>query len=152
MGLRSFGAQEVQGEFESFDFTAPSLLVRAAPAGEEVFFEFVEPGQHFRVDRQHRATDACEFMSAPGAVGASARAQLDAALVEMLLEFQPFVIGGLAILVGGPLGSAALDELLVVGDDVVVEDRDVAARSPGIRCSSGPPIEAAQSCCGCLET
>jgi hypothetical protein len=45
----------------------------------------------------------------------------------VLLELGPFLVGGRAVLLGGPKLAAAVEELLVVAHDVVVEHGDVAA-------------------------
>jgi hypothetical protein len=56
LGLGAFAPQE--GEVEAFDLTFPSFFLGAAAAGDEVFFEFAEPGQHRGVDAEHGAADA----------------------------------------------------------------------------------------------
>src|SRR5205823_14257360 len=52
---------------------------------------------------------------------------LDLALVEVLLEFQPLGCGSVAVLFGGADGAPAGEESCVVPDDVLVEHGDVAA-------------------------
>ncbi|MFF2431192.1 hypothetical protein [Streptomyces mirabilis] len=116
-----------KGEVESFDLTAPAFVDRALAAGQQVGLQLVEPGQHPGVDRQHRASDTGELMRAGRAVRASAGAEFDLALVEVLLEVTPLLVSGSAVLRRGPLGPATVEEFGVVGDDVLVEDCDVAA-------------------------
>ncbi len=60
-------------------------------------------------------------------VGASAAAELDLALVEVLLELLPFGVGRRPVLLVRPQASAPVEEGLVVADEVLLEDRDVAA-------------------------
>ena len=62
-------------------------------------------------------------MLAGRSVGAAAGAELDPALVEMLLEFGHLRLGGCAVLASRALGPAPVEELLVVADYVLVEDR-----------------------------
>ncbi|MGW6971540.1 hypothetical protein [Streptomyces sp. NPDC054952] len=76
------------------------------------------------------------FVLAGGSTGASAGAEFDSALVEVLVELRPFRLGRPAVLARGPLRSLTVGELLVVAHHVVVEDRDVAA--------SGLDIEVAE--------
>jgi hypothetical protein len=59
---------------------------------------------------------------APGSVRPGAVAELDFAPVEVLLEFQPFAVGGSPVFIGRAPGSPTVQEALVVADDVVVED------------------------------
>ncbi|MBW8089313.1 hypothetical protein IGW14_15120 [Streptomyces hygroscopicus subsp. hygroscopicus] len=53
-------------------------------------------------------------------------AEFDLAFVEVLLELGPLLGGDIAVLVLGTQVSAMVQELLVVLDDVLGEDRDVA--------------------------
>ncbi|MGW6143128.1 hypothetical protein ACWFRM_32485 [Streptomyces sp. NPDC055144] len=52
-------------------------------------------------------------------------AELDLALVEVLLELPPFFGRDVDVLAFGTEGSAVVEELLVVLDDALGEDRDV---------------------------
>ncbi|MDJ0346558.1 hypothetical protein QMK19_33200 [Streptomyces sp. H10-C2] len=126
--LFALAAQEGEGEVEAVDFPSPVFGDGAFAAGEEVFLQFVQAGQHLRVDAQHGGSGcrACSCWQG-SSVGASAGAEFDATLVEVLVELRPFRLGRLAVLALGPLGPSAVEELLVVADDVVVEDGDVAA-------------------------
>ncbi|GAA5129328.1 hypothetical protein [Pseudonocardia adelaidensis] len=76
------------------------------------------------------------LVRARGAVGTAAGAKLDAALVEVLFELGHPHRGGCAVLAGWSLGAAAVEELLVVADDVFLEHRDVAAVVWTFRCPS----------------
>ncbi|MGW7574373.1 hypothetical protein [Streptomyces sp. NPDC054765] len=62
------------------------------------------------------------FVLARGSVGAAAGAQGDLAQLEALLEVAPLLLGGLPVLLGGPLGPAAVEEAAVGPDQVVLED------------------------------
>ena len=66
-------------------------------------------------------------MPAGGSVGAAAAAELDLALVKVLLEVGPLVAGGLPVLALGAHRPAPFQEFLVVADDVFLEHGDVAA-------------------------
>ena len=82
------------------------------------------------------------------AVGAPAGADFDAPPAEVLVEIAPFPVGRLAVFLAGPRGPAAGEELVVGGDDVFVEDRDVAACGPDVEVAEqgrpdvdGQPVE-----------
>ena len=62
------------------------------------------------------------FVCTRCAVGTSARPQLDASIVEVLLKFAPLVAGGSSVFAVGSSGPAMFEELLVVGDHVFGED------------------------------
>jgi hypothetical protein len=47
LALPSTPAQELQGQLQALDLAAPALVDCALPAGQQVGFELVEPGQHF---------------------------------------------------------------------------------------------------------
>ena len=64
-------------------------------------------------------------MPAGAAVGAAAGAERDLAQFEVLLEFLPFLIGGLAVFGCGAGGSPLAEECLVGADQVVLEDGEV---------------------------
>lgn len=66
-------------------------------------------------------------MSARSAVRTAAGTQFDPALVEVVLELIPLTGDGFAIFPCGAFGSAAGEELLVLGDDVFREDGDITA-------------------------
>ncbi|WP_221305074.1 hypothetical protein [Streptomyces sp. Ag109_O5-1] len=67
------------------------------------------------------------FVLAGGAVGASACAEFDLALVEVLFELVPLVAGDVAVFVVGTELAAFVEMGEVVADDVFVEHGDVAA-------------------------
>jgi hypothetical protein len=58
------------------------------------------------------------FVLAGRPIGAATGAELDAALVEVLVEVGPFLRGGLAVFVGRAFGASSGEELLVGVDDV----------------------------------
>ncbi|WP_181725389.1 hypothetical protein [Nocardia gipuzkoensis] len=66
------------------------------------------------------------FVLAAGAVGAGASAEFDLAFVEVFDEVVPLGVGDVAVLLGGPQFASFLEVGLVVADDIVVEDGDVA--------------------------
>jgi hypothetical protein len=67
------------------------------------------------------------LVGAGGSVGTAAGTEFDAALVEVLMEVGPLLRGGVPVLLFWPFGPAPGEELVVVADHVLVEDRDVAA-------------------------
>jgi hypothetical protein len=75
------------------------------------------------------------FLLAGGAVGASAGAKFDLSAVEVLLELVPFLVRRVAVFNLGPNLAAAVQMLLAVAYDVLVEDRVTAG---------GLDVEAAQ--------
>lgn len=73
------------------------------------------------------------FVLAAGAVGASAATEFELASSEVVEELVPFVIGGLAIFLGRPGGSATGEERSVVINDVLIIDSNVGlGRSQGL--------------------
>jgi hypothetical protein len=66
------------------------------------------------------------FVLARGPVGAGASAQFDLALVEVFLESEPLGLGDFPVLIGGAGLATPVQECLVMADDVLVEDGDVA--------------------------
>jgi hypothetical protein len=58
-GLLAFASEEVERQFDSFDFALPVLGDGPPAAGQEVRLDLVEAGQHLGVDAEHRAADAC---------------------------------------------------------------------------------------------
>lgn len=121
----SFLAEERQGEVDAFDFTEPALGLGSDPAGQKVALDLVKAGQHLRINADHGASQASVLMLARSRVGPGAPAQFDFALVEVLLEPEPFDAGHGAVLVGRARLAAA-EVCLVVADEVLVEYRDIA--------------------------
>lgn len=62
--LSSFAVQEGQSEVESFDLTSPSFSDRALATSKQAGFQFVEAGQHRRVDAEHGTADTGVLMGA----------------------------------------------------------------------------------------
>jgi hypothetical protein len=62
------------------------------------------------------------FVLAGRPIGAATGAELDAALVEVLVEAGPFLRGGLVAFVGRAFGASSGEELLVGADDVCGKD------------------------------
>jgi hypothetical protein len=77
------------------------------------------------IDAQHKAADAGVLVDAGGVVGPAAGAELKFAQLEVVLEFGPFLVGGLAVFSGGPQGPPLVDEGPVGADQVVLEHRQV---------------------------
>jgi hypothetical protein len=117
--------EEGEGEVESFDFSEPALVCGSAAAAQKVVFDLVEAGQHLRVNGEHGATQTRMLMLARGPVGACAASQFDFALVEVLLETEPFGFGDRPVLVRRPGLAAPVEKALVVPDHVLVEYGDV---------------------------
>jgi hypothetical protein len=65
------------------------------------------------------------LMLAWGRVRAGAAAQFDLALVEVFLEPDPLGFGSRTVLVDRTALAAAIEESLVMVDDVFVEHRDI---------------------------
>jgi hypothetical protein len=62
-------------------------------------------------------------------VWASAGAEFDLALVEMLLELCPFFVGRRAVFFGRAHRAAPVEKFLHMPDNIVFEHRDVSLRS-----------------------
>ena len=122
LGVRSLVPQEGQREVESLDLTAPSLGLGAFPAGEQVGFDLIQPGQHLGVYLQDGASDAGEFVLAGGAVGAAAGTEFHLALVEVVLELGPLCVGGRPVFIGRAQLASPVEECLVVAYELFVED------------------------------
>lgn len=126
LSFLALGAKEGEREVDALDLAEPILLVGPPKAREEVGFEFFEAVEHLRVDVEHRASDAGMFVLAGGTVGAPAGAEFDLSAVEVLLELVPFLVRRVAVLALRPDLTTVVEKVLVVADDVLVEDRDVA--------------------------
>jgi hypothetical protein len=61
-----------------------------------------QPPSLLRVNSQHRTTDARVLVLAGRSVGASAGAQFELALVEVLLELAPLLLGRFTVFLGRP--------------------------------------------------
>ncbi len=127
-GYPALVVKECQGEVDALDLPEPALRFRPCPACEQVGLELTESLNHFRVEPEHRAPDACVLVRARRAVWPAAVSELDLAFVEGLFELCPFLAGRGPVLLGGAKGSPSGEVRLVVADDVFLEDRDVAAR------------------------
>ena len=126
-GLFSLAAKVAEREVEPFDIGKPAFLVGPAAAGDEVRFELVEAADHSRADVEHRAADAGMLVHARRSVRACAAAEFHLALVEVLLELVPFGVGRGPVLLAWSQAPATVEEGLVVADEILPEDRDVAA-------------------------
>ncbi|MGW8353312.1 hypothetical protein [Streptomyces wedmorensis] len=103
---------------------ATAQATKAPPRRGSIFGLMLSIGQRMQM---------CSWVH--GAVGAAAGAELDAPLVEVVLEVVPLLRGQVAGFGLRPCGSAAGEELLVFSDHVLVEDRDVAAGGSDIEMS-----------------
>ncbi|MFE9804807.1 hypothetical protein ACWC98_35620 [Streptomyces goshikiensis] len=66
------------------------------------------------------------FVLAGGAIGTSACAEFDLALVEVPFELVPLVAGDVAVFVVGAELASCVEAGEVVADEVFIEDGDVA--------------------------
>ena len=89
----------------SLDLRRANLRDRASASTDRVDFGFVAARQHLWIDREHWAPDAGVFVCTRCAVGTSARPQLDASIVEVLLKFAPLVAGGSSVFAVGSSGT-----------------------------------------------
>jgi hypothetical protein len=67
-------------------------------------------------------------MLARGSIWPHAATQLNLSPIEVFLEFPPFLLGDVPVLVVRAGAAAPFQVFLVVADDVLVEHSDVAAR------------------------
>jgi hypothetical protein len=64
---------------------------------------------------------------ARGSVWARAAAQLNLSTVEMFFKLSPFLLGDISVLVVGAGVAAPCEVFLIVVDDILVKDGDVAS-------------------------
>src|SRR6266487_2505165 len=129
----SVGAGELafsgfQADFKALDFAEPAVHPRFGDALVQVADDLGKAGPLVRRDAEHCASKASVFMLARYPVRAAAGAQRDLAHLEVLLEFLPFLVGGLAVFSGGPGGPPLVEECAVGADQVVLEDGHVRFR------------------------
>ena len=137
LSLFAFLPEECEREVDALDLTEPAFPHPAAFAEQQVFFEFVETGQHLRVNLENGAPKASVFMRTGRAIRSAAVAELDLSLVEVFLKFTPLGVAGRPVFVVGSQVTPSGEMGLVVADQVFLEDRDIAA--------SGSEIEMALS-------
>jgi len=65
----AFVAQALDGAVDPFDLAQPALSCGAFPPGLQIGFQFIEAGQHFRVDVELCAPQASVLMLATRPVG-----------------------------------------------------------------------------------
>lgn len=87
--LVPFLAEEGQGEVDAFYLTEPAFVFGAITAGQEVVFDFIEAGQHLRIDVDHGASQAGRPHAGKRWRRSGASSQLDFALVEVIFEAEP---------------------------------------------------------------
>ncbi|WP_435286432.1 hypothetical protein [Streptomyces bacillaris] len=121
VGVLALGAQELEGEVEPFDLSAPGFGLRAYATTDEIGFEVVKPTEHLRAHLEHGASNAGGFVLAGGAVGAPACAEFALALVEVIVELIPLVAADVAVLVVGAELAPFVEVGEVVAYDVFVE-------------------------------
>lgn len=115
--------QASKGAVDPLDLSQPALGSGACSPLFQVGFQFIEPGQHLGIHVQLRAPQASVLVLATRPVRATAGAQLHLALVEMFLEFLPFLLAGRTVLFLGAHGPPPDQEVLDVPDNVLLEDR-----------------------------
>ncbi|MFD7498715.1 hypothetical protein ACFV8T_41600 [Streptomyces sp. NPDC059832] len=84
-----------------------------------VRLDLQQPGDLGQVKAKHRAADARMLVLAWGSVGPVAGAQGDLAEAEVVAEVGPFGVGRLSVLFAGTCGSALVNEVSVVADDLL---------------------------------
>ena len=126
LGLLALLPEEGEREVDTLDFTEPALVRGASPPQGQILLKLVEAGQHLRVNLKDGTPDARVLVRTTSSVGPPAVAEFDLALVEVLLELAPLRVAGRAVLVVGPQRAAAGKVGLVVADEVLFEDRDIA--------------------------
>lgn len=102
LGFFAFALEEVEREVDPLDLPEPALSFGARSSSEEIGLYLLQSIEHLGVDAEHRAPDAGVLVTAWGRVGASAIAQFELALVEVLLEFGPLGVGDWPVFLLGP--------------------------------------------------
>ena len=111
-----------QADLKALDFAEPAVHPCFGDALVQVADDLGKAGPLVRRDAEHCASKASVFMLARCPVRAAAGAQRDLAHLEVLLEFLPFPVGGLAVFSGGPGGPPFAEERAVGADQVVLKD------------------------------
>ena len=117
-----FAFSGFQADLEALDFAEPAVHPCFGNAFVQVADDLGEAGPLLRRDAEHRASQASVLMLARRPVRTSAGSQRHLAQLEVLLEFLPFLVGGLAVFFGGPGGPPLVEERAVGADQVVLED------------------------------
>jgi hypothetical protein len=81
--------EKYQDQVDAFDLAEPLLRLGALTSGDKIGLQLGQSRQHLGVDLEHRTAEAGVLVLAASAVRASAVAQLQLPLVEVLLEFLP---------------------------------------------------------------
>ncbi|MEW2078912.1 hypothetical protein AB0941_35885 [Streptomyces sp. NPDC013433] len=102
----------------------PLGLSSEALAG--VGFDLQQPGFLSQVKAEHGASDAGMLVLAWGSVGSVAGAQSNLAEAEVVAEVSPFGVSWIPVLFAGTCGSALVNEVSVMADDLLGIDRDVS--------------------------
>ncbi|MFB4285574.1 hypothetical protein ACBJ59_60680 [Nonomuraea sp. MTCD27] len=126
-GLVSLLAKEGESEVDAFDLTEPALGFGSGSASHKVDFNFIESGQHRRVNIDHWASRAGMLMLARGCIGTGASSEFDFAPVEVPFQIEPLLFADRAIFVWWPGLAAAVEEPLIVANDVFDKYNHVAA-------------------------
>src|SRR5215470_12844137 len=92
-----FAFSGFQADLKALDFAEPAVHPCFGNALAQVVDDLGKAGPLVRRDAEHRASQASVLMLAGCPVRASAGAQRDLAHLEVLLEFLPFLVGGLAV-------------------------------------------------------
>jgi hypothetical protein len=104
-----FAVGGVEADLESFDFAEPAVDAGFGDAVGEVLDDADEAASGGGVGAEHGAADAGVLVGAGGSVGAPAGAELELALLEVLLELAPFIGGRLPVFGFGADGPALVE-------------------------------------------
>src|SRR6516225_8920814 len=86
-----------QADLQALDFPEPAVHPRFGDAFVQVVDDLGEAGPLLLRDAEHRAAQASVLMLARRPVRASTCSQRQLPQLEVLLEFLPFLVGGLAV-------------------------------------------------------
>ena len=104
-----FAFSGFQADLESLVFAEPAVHPCFGDAFAEVVDDLGEQSL-LRRNAKHRASQASVLVLARRPVRAPAGSQRHLAQLEVLLEFLPFLVGGLAVFSGGPGGPPLVEE------------------------------------------
>lgn len=90
----------VKTDLQALDLAEPAVDARFVDTIPEVLDDRGEPGPGPWVDAYHRAADTGVFVGARCRVRAATVAEFELALLEVLLELGPLVVGRLAVFLG----------------------------------------------------
>src|SRR5439155_14373395 len=119
-----------EADLESLDLTGPAFSLGFGDAGDEVVADLDEALPLGGIGPEHWASDARMFVDARGAEGSAACTSGYLAAFEVAEELGPFLVGGVAVFLGGSQGPPAGEERQVrldgfFGVDGLVAEGDV---------------------------